>query len=87
MKDITLKTEKDTLKTEGALLPCHVSDEALESAGGASREPANFTLGSCTNLSECPDPLSPSRPDNRQATKTEVRQCVEAGVPQPDRRA
>jgi hypothetical protein len=30
-----------------------ISDEALEDAGIA-RQNANFTLGSCTGLSECP---------------------------------
>jgi len=55
MKDITLKTEQDfTLKAEEALLACDVSDEALEVASGAARAQANFTLGSCTGLSECP---------------------------------
>ena len=55
MKDITLKTDQDfTLKAEEALLACDVSDEALEVASGAAREQANFTLGSCTGLSECP---------------------------------
>ena len=55
MKDNTLKTEQDiTLKTEEALLACDLSDEALEVASGAAREQANFTLGSCTGLSECP---------------------------------
>lgn len=47
MKDITLKTEE-------TLLACDVSDEALEVASGAAREQTNFTLGSCTGLSECP---------------------------------
>ena len=55
MKDNTLKTEQDiTLKTEESLLACDLSDEALEVASGAAREQANFTLGSCTGLSECP---------------------------------
>jgi hypothetical protein len=35
------------------LLTCEVSDEALEIAGGKDIA-ANFTLGSCTGLSECP---------------------------------
>jgi len=35
-------------------LTYEVSDEALEIAAGATREPVNFTLGSCTGLSECP---------------------------------
>ena len=31
-----------------------VSDEVLEIAGGTAKERANFTLGACTGLSECP---------------------------------
>jgi hypothetical protein len=41
-----------TLNEEN-LLTCEVSDEALETAGGKEIA-ANFTLGSCTGLSECP---------------------------------
>lgn len=40
---------------ESNLLTYEISDEALETAGG--KEIAanfNFTLGSCTGLSECP---------------------------------
>jgi hypothetical protein len=37
---------------EDELFILHVSDEALEAAGG--EEQANFTLGSCTGLSVCP---------------------------------
>jgi hypothetical protein len=47
MTDITLKKEEETLTFD-------VSDEALEVAAGAAREQVNFTLGSCTGLSECP---------------------------------
>jgi len=47
MKDITLETEE-------ALLACDVSDEALEIASGGASVHANFTLGACTGLSECP---------------------------------
>jgi len=47
MTDITLKTQEDILSFD-------VSDEVLEIAGGAAREQTNFTLGSCTGLSECP---------------------------------
>jgi hypothetical protein len=36
------------------LLAYEVSDEALEIAAGAAGEQVNFTLGSCTGLSECP---------------------------------
>jgi len=39
---------------EPDLLTYEVSDEALETAALASREQVNFTLGSCTGLSECP---------------------------------
>ena len=38
---------------EENLLTYEVSDEALEIAGGKEMV-ANFTLGSCTGLSECP---------------------------------
>jgi hypothetical protein len=38
---------------EESLLTYEVSDEALETAGGKEIA-ANFTLGSCTGLSECP---------------------------------
>lgn len=47
MTDITLKTQEDIPTFD-------VSDEVLETAGGVAREQANFTLGSCTGLSECP---------------------------------
>ena len=36
-----------------SLLIYKLSDEALETAGGKEIA-ANFTLGSCTGLSECP---------------------------------
>jgi len=36
-----------------SLLTYEVSDEALETAGGKEIA-VNFTLGSCTGLSECP---------------------------------
>ena len=37
------------------ILNHEVSDEALETAGGASKEKAgNYTLGFCTGLSACP---------------------------------
>jgi len=39
---------------ETDLLTYEVSDEALETAAGAAGEQVNFTLGSCTGLSECP---------------------------------
>jgi hypothetical protein len=38
---------------DGSLLTYEVSDEALETAGGKEIA-ANFTLGSCTGLAECP---------------------------------
>jgi len=44
-----------TRKPEEVILSFDVSDEALESAAGAAAaEKANFTLGACTGLSECP---------------------------------
>jgi hypothetical protein len=37
------------------MLACDVSDEALESAGGADQKTAaNYTLGACTGISVCP---------------------------------
>lgn len=39
---------------ETDLLTYEVSDETLETAAGMAREQVNFTLGSCTGLSECP---------------------------------
>jgi hypothetical protein len=47
MTDITLKADEETLIFD-------VSDQAVEIAAGAAREQVNFTLGSCTGLSECP---------------------------------
>jgi hypothetical protein len=41
-------------KTGGEILAFEVSDEALEIAADAAKEKANFTLGACTGLSECP---------------------------------
>ena len=41
-------------KTEEEILAFEVSDEALEIAAGTAKEKANFTLGACTGLSECP---------------------------------
>jgi hypothetical protein len=41
-------------KVEEEYLPTYeISDDALETAGGREIG-ANFTLGSCTGLSECP---------------------------------
>ena len=50
MTNITIGLEK----SEGEILAFKVSDEALEIAAGAAQEKANFTLGACTGLSECP---------------------------------
>jgi hypothetical protein len=36
------------------ILTFDVSDEALEIAAGEVSDKANFTLGACTGLSECP---------------------------------
>ena len=43
-----------TDQNEKNLLTYEVSDEALEIAAGTAKEEANFTLGACTGLSECP---------------------------------
>jgi hypothetical protein len=41
-------------KTDKEILAFEVSDTALEIAAGTAKEKANFTLGACTGLSECP---------------------------------
>jgi hypothetical protein len=43
-----------TTKAEEVVLSFDVSDEALEISAGLGKENANFTLGACTGLSECP---------------------------------
>ena len=47
MMDNTIKNDEETLAF-------NVSDEVLEIAAGSAKEKANFTLGACTGLSECP---------------------------------
>ena len=42
------------LKRDEEILAFEVSDEALEIASGTMIDKANFTLGACTGLSECP---------------------------------
>ena len=41
-------------RNEVELLISGVSDESLEIAAGTAKEKANFTLGACSGLSECP---------------------------------
>ena len=41
-------------KAEQEILAFEAADEALEIAAGTEKEKANFTLGACTGLSECP---------------------------------
>jgi hypothetical protein len=43
-----------TMKSEEEILHFGVSDKALEIAAGPAKEMANFTLGSCTNITVCP---------------------------------
>jgi hypothetical protein len=50
MTSITMGLEK----TDEEILSFEVSDTALEIAAGTAKEKANFTLGACTGLSECP---------------------------------
>ena len=50
MTDITMRLEK----SEGEILAFEVSDDTLEIAAGTAKEKANFTLGACAGLSECP---------------------------------
>jgi hypothetical protein len=49
MTNVTMGLEK----TE-EILAFEVSDETLEIAASSAKEKANFTLGACTGLSECP---------------------------------
>jgi hypothetical protein len=44
----------DIMKTDEEILAFDVPDEALETATGRVSDKANFTLGACTGLSECP---------------------------------
>jgi hypothetical protein len=44
----------DIMKTDEEILAFDVPDEALEIATGRVSDKANFTLGACTGLSECP---------------------------------
>jgi hypothetical protein len=50
MKNITIGLEQ----ADEEILAFEVSDAALEIAAGTAKEKANFTLGACTGLSECP---------------------------------
>ena len=50
MKRIMIALEQ----TDEEFLAFEVSDMALEIAAGTGKEKANFTLGACTGLSECP---------------------------------
>jgi phage tail tube protein FII len=50
MTNITMGLET----TEGEILAFAVSDDVLEIVAGTAKEKANFTLGACTGLSECP---------------------------------
>ena len=43
-----------TMKPEEEILHFDVSDKALEIAAGPAKEMADFTLGSCTNITVCP---------------------------------
>ena len=45
---------KAMLDTKEEILDFDISDEALEIAAGTVSNKANFTLGACTGLSECP---------------------------------
>jgi hypothetical protein len=50
MKNIMKSFEQ----AEEEILTFEVSDAALEIAAGTAKEKANFTLGACSGLSECP---------------------------------
>jgi hypothetical protein len=51
MKNITIGLEQTEQEFVFAF---EVSDAALEIAAGSAKENANFTLGACTGLSDCP---------------------------------
>ena len=53
-KDNAMKTTMGLEKIEEEILAFDVTDEALEIAAGTAKEKANFTLGGCSGLSECP---------------------------------
>ena len=53
-KEKKMITPLAATSNESDLLTYEVSDEALETAVGPASEQVNFTLGSCTGLSECP---------------------------------
>jgi hypothetical protein len=42
-------------QTEEELLTCEISDSALEAAGAGNEAQANYTLGGCTSLLNCPN--------------------------------
>jgi hypothetical protein len=48
------RKSKNSPGGEAISLAFNVSDEVLEIAAGTAKEKANFTLGACTGLSECP---------------------------------
>jgi hypothetical protein len=50
MTNVTMGLEK----TEEEILAFEVSDETLEIAASSAKEKANFALGACIGLSECP---------------------------------
>jgi hypothetical protein len=50
MTSVTMGLEK----TDQEMLAFEVADAVLEIAAGTAKERANFTLGACTGLSECP---------------------------------
>jgi hypothetical protein len=50
MKNMTMGLEQ----IEQEIFAFELADEALEIAVGTAKEKANFTLGACTGLSECP---------------------------------
>jgi hypothetical protein len=53
-KDPAMKSTLVGLEmSEEEILAFDVSDEALESAAGSTKEKANFTLGACSGLSVC----------------------------------
>jgi hypothetical protein len=51
---IMTKTTMGYQQIEEEVLAFEVSDEALESAAGTTKEQVNYTLGACTGLSVCP---------------------------------
>ena len=54
MSKIHIAKRGEKRNSQREILAFEASDAALEIAAGITKEKANFTLGACTGLSECP---------------------------------